>query len=161
MLSPHTLIRLCRARDRLRETGETHLSISALAKEAKLSPHHFIRLFQAVFGETPHQFRIRARLERAKVLLAGGSMSVTEVCMEVGFTSLGSFSDLFARRVGAPPSAYRERHRAIVAVPGLLRQKLFPSCFSLMAGPAAAAIFEKHASLDLADSRRATSQRSR
>lgn len=70
-----------------------------------MSPFRFIRRFHAVFGSTPHQFRIDTRLNRAKVLLAGRDLSVTDVCLEVGFTSLGTFSDLFARRVGAPPSA--------------------------------------------------------
>lgn len=72
-----------------------------------MSPFRFIRRFHAVFGSTPHQFRIDTRLNRAKVLLAGRDLSVTDVCLEVGFTSLGTFSDLFARRVGAPPSAGR------------------------------------------------------
>jgi len=69
-----------------------------------MSPFHFIRQFEAVFGATPHQFRIQTRLDRAKQLLALSDYSVTDVCLEVGFSSLGSFSDLFARRVGAPPS---------------------------------------------------------
>jgi hypothetical protein len=106
-----------------------------------------------VFGQTPHQFRIDARLERAKRLLASGERSVTDVCMEVGFTSLGSFSGSFARRVGVAPSLYRERYRTIVAVPGLLRYELHTPCFALMAGAAGAAIFEKHSRTHLADLR--------
>ena len=77
--------------------------------DAAVSPFHFIRQFQALFGETPHQYRIRARLERAKDLLESSDYSVTDVCMEVGFSSLGSFSDLFARRVGMAPSVYRRQ----------------------------------------------------
>ncbi len=71
-----------------------------------MSPYHFIRVFTALFGETPHQLRTRARVERAKALLALGPRDVTDVCLEVGFSSLGSFNELFARRVGAPPSSF-------------------------------------------------------
>jgi AraC-like DNA-binding protein len=150
MVSRPTLIRLCRARDRLRETGDAGRSIADVAREAGISPYHFIRLFRAVFGETPHQFRIQARLEHAKLLLAAGSHSVTEVCMEIGFASLGTFSDLFARRVGVAPSAYRKRYRTIVTVPELEHHALVPSCFFLMSGQAGAAIFKKHQSVHLA-----------
>jgi AraC-like DNA-binding protein len=106
-----------------------------------MSPFQFIRQFQALFGETPHQFRIRARLEKAKQLLALSDYSVTDVCMEVGFTSLGSFSDLFARRVGSAPSAYRRQIRSSEHLPGKLSEELTPGCLTLMA--AAFAIFEK------------------
>ena len=104
--------RLCRASDLLRAEHDRPVSIREAAAAAGMSPFHFIRRFRAVFGETPHQFRIRARLERAKSLLASGDRSVTDVCMDVGFTSLGSFSDQFARRVGMPPSVYRRLARA-------------------------------------------------
>jgi len=96
----------------LRDVHECPLSIEDVARQVRISPFHFIRQFEAVFGSTPHQFRIQSRLERAKHLLASGRYSVTEVCLEVGFTSLGSFSDLFTRRVGETPSAYRRRTRA-------------------------------------------------
>lgn len=140
MLTSAAFTRLCRARDRLRDDFEP-LSIRDVARESAMSPFHFIRRFQAVFGETPHQFRIRARLERAKYLLATSNYSVTDVCMEVGFTSLGSFSDLFARRVGASPSLYRRRVRPLVAVPGIVPPELAPGCLTLMAH--AFATFEK------------------
>ena len=111
--------RLCRARDLLREV--------------RISPYHFIRQFEAVFGVTPHQFRIQARLDLAKELLARGEHSVTDVCMEVGFSSLGSFSTLFTRRVGETPSTYRRRIRAMIVVPGSPFVDLAPGCLSLMA----------------------------
>jgi AraC-like DNA-binding protein len=126
--------RLCRARELLRETPESPLTIEAVARAVAISPFHLIRQFEAMFGVTPHQFRMQARLERAKHLLAAGHHSVTEVCMEVGFSSLGSFSDLFRRRVGASPSAYQRRLRAMVAVPGTLPGVLIPGCLSLMGG---------------------------
>jgi transcriptional regulator GlxA family with amidase domain len=117
-----SLRRLCRARD-LVETEDR--SIAAIARDVGISPFHFIRQFDAVFGETPHQYRTRVRLDRAKRLLAAGA-SVTDACMEVGFSSLGSFSQLFTRRIGVAPSAYRRR---IVQV---TTSFLYRGCFSLM-----------------------------
>jgi AraC-like DNA-binding protein len=116
----------------LREVAERHVPIEEVAREVRISPFHFIRQFEAVFGSTPHQFRIQSRLDHARELLTRGEHSVTEVCMAVGFSSLGSFSDLFTRRVGEPPSAYRRRVRAIVSVPGTMPLRLIPGCLSLM-----------------------------
>jgi AraC-like DNA-binding protein len=121
--------RLCAARELLRESAEP-LSIAAVARASGMSPYHFIRRYDAVFGATPHQARIDARVDRAKHLLAGGELSVTEVCLEVGFSSLGSFSSLFARRVGEAPSSYRRRVRTSISVPGALAP--FPGCLTLM-----------------------------
>src|SRR5262245_63920736 len=117
----------------LRELHDRPLSIQHVAREVAMSPFHFIRQFEAVFGSTPHQFRIQARLDRAKCLLALSDYSVTDVCLEVGFSSLGSFSDLFARRVGVPPSVYRRQVRTLMAVPGVLPPLLTPGCLNLMA----------------------------
>src|SRR5262245_51736659 len=123
--------RLCRARDLLRELREPSLSIERLARNVQISPFHFIRQFEAVFGVTPHQFRILSRVELAKHLLATGH-SVTDVCMEVSFSSLGSFSVLFTSRVGETPSAYRRRVRSMVHVQGAVPSELTPGCLSLM-----------------------------
>ena len=124
--------RLCRARDLLRELREPSPSIADLAREVQVSPFHFIRQFEAVFGVTPHQYRIQSRLDAAKQLLAMGHHSVTDVCMEVGFSSLGSFSTLFTQRIGEAPSAYRRRVRAMVQVPGTVPADLTPGCLALM-----------------------------
>jgi AraC-like DNA-binding protein len=124
--------RLCRAREMLIEVRDNTVTIAQVAREAGVSPFHFIRQFESVFGATPHQFRIQSRLDRAKLLLAKGQHSVTEVCMEVGFSSLGSFSDLFLRRTGTTPSAYQRRARVMVQVPGKFPEELFPGCLSLM-----------------------------
>jgi len=133
MLLRHEVFRrLIRARDLLHEVHDRPLSIEAVAREVEISPFHFIRLFEAVFGLTPHQFRIQSRLDRARHLLAKGQHSVTEVCMEVGFSSVGSFSDLFTRRVGTTPSSYRRRVRAMTQVPGIIPRDLIPGCLSLM-----------------------------
>jgi len=125
--------RLCRARIALTEESEVPPTIEEVARGAGISPFHFIRQFEAVFGRTPHQLRIQSRLDRAKRLLAAGGLSVTDVCMEVGFSSVGSFSDLFTRRVGEPPSSFRRRARSMVRVPGTLPRELFPGCLTLMA----------------------------
>jgi AraC-like DNA-binding protein len=141
MLTAGAFRSLCQAREVLREAPEQPVTIRDVARVAAMSPFHFIRQFQAVFGATPHQYRIQSRLDRAKHLLATSDSSITDVCMEVGFSSLGSFSDLFARRVGAAPSAYRRRVRSIMTVPGEMPKALTPGCLSLMA--TAFAISEK------------------
>ena len=133
--------RLCRARDMLREIHEPPLTVAQLARDAGISRSHFIRQFHALFGETPHQFRLRERFDHAKHLLVLGEHSVTEVCLDVGFSSLGSFSSVFAARVGMPPSAYRRAVRASVTVRADLPRLLFPGCLTLMAD--AFALFEK------------------
>ena len=96
---------LCRARELLGEVREDVLSIQDVAREIRMSPYHFIRQFEALFELTPHQFRIQSRLDEAKRLLALGRHSVMEVGMEVGMSSLCSFSDLFARDAIRVPTA--------------------------------------------------------
>jgi len=131
---PDLFARLARAREVLADVSERSPSIDDIAREIAISPFHFIRQFEAVFGVTPHQFRIQSRLDHAKRLLAVGGHSVTDVCLDVGFSSLGSFSDLFTRRIGVTPSAYRRRMRTLIQVPGILPPDLTPGCLSLMAG---------------------------
>jgi AraC-like DNA-binding protein len=118
--------RLCIARERLEQIDDPSPTIEAIARELATSPFHFIRQFEALFGVTPHQYRIQARLDRAKRLLASRKRTVTDVCFEVGFSSLGSFSELFVRRFGERPSAYRRRVQAA---------DLMPGCLSLMCAP--------------------------
>lgn len=132
LLDSSAFRRLCRARDLLQDDLSKNAPIPAIARECGMSPYHFIRRFDQVFGTTPHQFRMNARLYRARLLLAKGSASVTEVCMEVGFESLGSFSSLFARRHGISPLAYQRIARTLVQFPGTIPAKLFPGCLSLM-----------------------------
>lgn len=103
------LVRLRRVRDRMDRDYAKPLDVSALAREALMSPGHFSRSFRAAFGETPYSYLMTRRIERAQALLRRGDMSVTDVCMAVGCSSLGSFSTRFTELVGESPSAYRAR----------------------------------------------------
>ncbi|WP_424983574.1 helix-turn-helix transcriptional regulator [Labedaea rhizosphaerae] len=94
------------------------LDVTALAQVALMSPGHFSRSFRAAFGESPYSYLMTRRIERAKALLRRGDLSVTEVCFEVGCTSLGSFSTRFTELVGESPSSYRARnHEEGAAIP--------------------------------------------
>jgi AraC-like DNA-binding protein len=113
------LVRLRRARDTMDRDYALPLDVPALARVALMSPGHFQRSFRAAYGETPYSYLMTRRIERAKALLRLGELSVTEVCFEVGCTSLGSFSSRFTELVGETPSAYRARsHDDYVAIPG-------------------------------------------
>ncbi len=113
------LRRLRRARDRMDREYAEPLDVPAMAKAALMSPAHFSRKFRAAYGETPYSYLMTRRIERAKLLLRRGDLSVTDVCMAVGCTSLGSFSARFTELVGESPSAYRARnHAALATIPG-------------------------------------------
>jgi AraC-like DNA-binding protein len=102
-----TLPALRRARDLIDRCYSTPLDLDAMASEAAYSKYHFARAFAAAYGETPRAYLSRRRIERAKDLLRTANLDVTEICLMVGFESLGSFSSLFKRLVGRSPSAYR------------------------------------------------------
>lgn len=119
------LAHLRRARDLIDREYSRPLDVAALARAALMSTAHFSRQFRAAYGETPHAYLMTRRIERAKALLRRGDMSVTEVCLEVGCSSLGSFSARFAELVGQTPTAYRARdHSALASVPGCLAKDL-------------------------------------
>lgn len=111
--------RLLRARDAMDRTYDQPLDIAALAAVAIVSEAHFIRTFRATFGETPHRYLQRRRVERSLFFLRETDRSVTDICLGVGFTSLGTFSRTFREIMGVSPSEYRER---AVIMPA-------PSCF--------------------------------
>lgn len=113
--------RMLRARDVMDRSYADPLDIPSLARVALVSEAHFIRRFRAVFGETPHRYLQRRRVERAMFLLRTGDRTVTDICVEVGFSSLGTFSRTFSAIVGESPSAYRQRG----ALPRV------PSCFAM------------------------------
>lgn len=101
--------RLLRARDTIDRSYASPLDVAALARVAHVSPAHFARQFRALFGETPHRYLQRRRIERAMELLRDTDRPVTEICLDVGFASLGTFSRTFGAVVGESPSAYRAR----------------------------------------------------
>ena len=103
------LAHLRRARDLMDREYARPLDVPALAQAALMSPAHFSRQFRAAYGETPYAYLMTRRIERAKALLRRGDLTVTEVCMAVGCTSLGSFSSRFTELVGESPTAYRAR----------------------------------------------------
>ena len=103
--------RLLRARDAIDRRYAEPLDIAELARTAHTSQAHFSRGFKAAFGETPHRYLQRRRIERAMHLLRESDRSVTDICLDVGFRSLGSFSHTFRSVVGVAPSAYRSAAR--------------------------------------------------
>ena len=115
--------RLLRARDAMDRAYAEPLDVRAVAAVAHISEAHFSRTFRKVFGETPHRYLQRRRVERSMFLLRETDRSVTDVCLDVGFTSLGTFSRMFREIVGETPSGYRMGHGPIVA----------PNCVQLAA----------------------------
>ena len=109
--------RMLRVRDAIDREYARPLDIPTLARIAHVSEAHFIRTFRATFGETPHRYLQRRRVERAMFLLRETDRSVTEICFDVGFASLGTFGRTFADIVGEPPTTYRSRAADLRAVP--------------------------------------------
>jgi AraC-like DNA-binding protein len=119
------LAHLRRARDLMDREYARRLDVAELARAALMSSAHFSRQFREAYGETPYAYLMTRRIERAKALLRGGEMSVTEVCVAVGCSSLGSFSARFTQLVGETPMAYRGRdHSALARVPGCVAKDL-------------------------------------
>ena len=136
------LAHLRRARDLIDREYARPLEVAELARAALMSTAHFSRQFRAAYGETPYAYLMTRRIERAKELLRRGDLSVTEVCLEVGCTSLGSFSARFTELVGETPTAYRARdHSALQSVPGCLAKDVTrPSRKSSRTGETGAAL---------------------
>jgi AraC-like DNA-binding protein len=126
LIDPRTFRRVVQVREQLLASDD--LAVAELAAQIGLSPSRLIRVFAAVFGTTPHQLRTQARLDRARRLLAHGE-DVTRVCMEVGFSSLGSFSALFTRWTGTPPSRYRKIFQVAASVNAA---PLVPGCLGML-----------------------------
>jgi len=113
--------RLLRARDAMDRTYSQPLDIPSLARIAFVSEAHFIRIFRATFGETPHRYLQRRRVERSMFLLRETERSITDICLDVGFTSLGTFSRTFRDIVGESPTEYRQQ--SVV--------RAVPTCFTM------------------------------
>lgn len=128
MAAPSSLLpQLRRARDLADRSFADPLDLDALAREANVSKYHFARSFAEVYGETPMRYLTRRRIERAQDLLRSANLTVTEICMLVGFSSLGSFSSRFRDLVGESPTQYRDRW-ASTGGPHI------PGCFLFMRG---------------------------
>ncbi|MGC9666504.1 helix-turn-helix domain-containing protein [Planosporangium sp. 12N6] len=123
---------MLRARDAMDRAYAQALDVPALARIAHVSEAHFIRTFRATFGETPHRYLQRRRVERAMFLLVQTDRSITDICYAVGFGSLGTFSRTFRDIVGEPPSDYRKRKvtATAAAIPGcFIKDWMRPSSF--------------------------------
>ena len=119
--------RLCRARSFIDDSYDLPLNLDEISSKACFSRYHFLRLFRQTFDKTPHQYLVERRIERAKELLRVAHLSVTDICFEVGFQSLGSFSSLFHKTVGHPPITYREQARKSESA-----RRQVPGCFLVM-----------------------------
>jgi AraC-like DNA-binding protein len=122
-----TLQRLGRAREFIDHCYDHPLSLDQISEKACFSRYHFLRLFRQAFNKTPHQYLIERRIEKAKELLVTNELRVTDVCFEVGFQSLGSFSSLFHKYVGHAPVTYREKARERARA-----KRHVPGCFLVM-----------------------------
>ena len=130
MARPPTSDSLHRARELIDARYTEPLDLDELARTANFSRYHFLRAFRRAFHATPHEYLTHKRIERAKELLAQSEFTITEICLEVGFESLGSFSTLFHRIVGWSPSIYRARAWEIRKNP----LKFIPNCYVIMHG---------------------------
>lgn len=127
--APEVLERLNRARRFIDQSYDLPLDLKQISSQACFSRYHFLRLFRQTFNKTPHQYLVERRIEKAKELLCSADLRVTDVCFEVGFQSLGSFSSLFHKSVGHAPVTYRERSRETQAA-----KRQVPGCFLVMYG---------------------------
>ncbi|MGA2039898.1 MAG: AraC family transcriptional regulator [Bryobacteraceae bacterium] len=134
LVEEDTFARLYRSREFLANSLDQRLRLSEAARQACLSPFHYHRMFVRAFGETPHDFLTRRRIDRAKHLLARDQCPVTEVCLAVGYESLGSFSSLFRSVVGRSPLEFRQSLRRVFPVPDLTPYRFVPACFLLSFG---------------------------
>ena len=122
MTPVHSARHLLRARDLIEARYRDPLDVGTLASAARLSPAHFSREFRRAFGESPHQYLLTRRLERAAALLRGTDHSVADICFTVGLSSVGSFTTSFGRTYGMTPTAYRAAH------PPAASRARVPSC---------------------------------
>lgn len=129
LFDPLTMVRLIRARDFLAVHHGERASLQDGARVAALSPFHFSRLFTAAFNETPHEFVTRVRIDAAKKLLLAGNHSVTDVCLEVGYESLGSFSARFRSLTGLSPAGFRREARRFFPAPAQWLLLYIPACY--------------------------------
>ncbi|MFB9887895.1 helix-turn-helix domain-containing protein [Balneatrix alpica] len=130
MTANYKLKRLNASRDYIADHFQAELSLSAIAQCSNMSLYHFLRTFKDTYGETPKEFLIRLRVEQAKRMLITENFSVSEVCEYVGYTSLGSFSSLFLKKVGMTPTLYRRKLWSLSSEAFRFPAQVIPACFA-------------------------------
>lgn len=121
--------RLYRSKEYIDDCFSESIGLDSIARQAYFSPYHFLRVFKKVYDKTPHRYLTERRIEKAKELLKKNDSSVTEVCFDVGFQSLGSFSTLFNKYVGISPTEFQKQHMRKVLMSIRFPQKLIPGCY--------------------------------
>jgi len=134
LVEEETFARLYRSREFLAASLDHRIGLREAAAHACLSPYHYHRMFVRAFGETPHEFLTRLRIDRAKQMLARDECPVTEVCLAVGYESLGSFSSRFRAAVGYSPSEFQRQLRRIFPVPRMTIYHFIPNCYLIPRG---------------------------
>ncbi len=117
-------------RDYIADNYQAPLSLPDIASYSCMSPYHFLRVFKDTYGETPNEFLMRLRIEKAKGMLITENYSVSEVCEKVGYISLGSFSSLFLKQVGMAPTLYRRKLWAMSTELYRFPAQAIPACFA-------------------------------
>jgi len=130
MASNSKFKRLNASREYIADSYRDPFSLTSIAKNAYMSPFHFSRSFKKVYGETPNEFLIKLRIEKAKKMLITENMSISEICERVGYISVGSFSSLFLRQVGMPPTLYRRTLWALSSEAFRFPSQVIPSCYA-------------------------------
>jgi AraC-like DNA-binding protein len=129
---PDVYKRLYRAKEFIDDSFGKPIDLNQIAQQAYFSPYHFLRLFKRIYNKTPHQYIIEKRVEKAKELLSNDNLRIIDVCFEVGFQSVGSFSTLFNKCVGYPPTVYKMEYLRKLQIAVRFPEKLIPACFLYM-----------------------------
>ena len=127
-LHDDVLRRIARVRERMHAESHETLRVTDLARQACLSEQHFVRVFRATYGLPPNRYLSKLRIEHAKRLLSH-DRSVTDVCLTIGYSSLGTFSQRFAQETALSPTEFQRRMRAFGAVPARLGSLYVPACY--------------------------------
>lgn len=130
MATNYKFQRLNAGRDYIADNYQASLSLSEIASYSCMSPYHFLRVFKETYGETPNEFLIRLRVEKAKQMLITENYTVSEVCEKVGYISLGSFSSLFFKQVGMAPTLYRRQLWALSKDAYCFPSQAIPACYA-------------------------------
>lgn len=124
--------RLYKAKEFIDDSYCSPIDLVQISKEASISQFHFLRLFRRVYNKTPHKYLTEKRIDKAKQLLSKNELSVTDICFEIGFQSLGSFSTMFNKHVGYSPSEFRMISERKIFIAASFPEKLIPACFLIM-----------------------------